>query len=281
MARRNRALILLIFALASGALAAFLALRYLRRNTAPIVSVEQPREQMVVATRALPVGSVIQEQDVKTIPYPGALPAGYVGDPAGVIGRGLIVGVEPNEAIMQGKMAGEGLGGGLQVLIEDGMRAMTIAVDQVVGVAGFVLPSSRVDVLLTMANPGSGNNEQATKIIMQNVRTLAAGQQIQQDKEGKPLPVPVVTLLLTPEQAETLTLATAQGRIQLALRNSLDTVTVVTRGARQSALMNGLGGAPRTSSAPRRSAPVRTGTPVPTPTTVEVYRGGVRSLQSF
>lgn len=280
MARRNRALILLIFALASGALAAFLALRYLRRNAEPIATVEQPREQAVVATRALPVGAVIQEQDVKTIPWSGALPPGFVGDPSTVVGRGLIAGVEPNEPILQGKLAGEGLGGGLPVLIEDGMRAMTIPVDQVVGVAGFVLPTSRVDILLTMASPNS-NNEQATKIIMQNIRTLAAGQQIQQDKEGKPLPVPVVTLLLTPEQAETLTLATAQGRIQLALRNSLDTATVTTRGARQSALLNGLGGAPRASSGARRPAPVRTGTPVTAPTTVEVYRGGVKSLQSF
>ena len=147
-----------------------------------------------------------------------------------------------------------------------------------VGVAGFVLPSSRVDVLLTMA-PGTGGNEQATKIIMQNVKTLAAGQTIQQDQEGKPLAVPVITLLVTPEQAETLILATSQGRIQLALRNTLDTATVETRGTRQSALMAGLGGS--RPAAPRRSTPVRTGPPVPAATTVEVYRGGVRSLERF
>lgn len=278
MARRNRALVLLTFALASGALAAFLALRYLRNQTAPIDSPQQQREQLVVAARALPVGAIIGEQDVRTIDYPGTLPPGFIGNTQMVIGRGLVAPVEPNEPIMQGKLAAEGLGGGLPVLIEDGMRAISIAVDQVVGVAGFVLPTSRVDVLLTMANP-NGNNEQATKIIMQNVRTLAAGQQIQQDREGKPMPVPVVTLLVTPEQAETLTLATSQGRIQLALRGSLDTTTVATRGTRLGALFTGLGGAPR--SAPRRAAPVRTGNPVPTPTTVEVYRGGVRSLQQF
>lgn len=279
MARRNRALILLIFALASGALAAFLALRYLRNQTTPINTAAPATERLVVAARALPVGSVVGEQDVKTISWSGGpLPPGFLGDPAQVIGRGLIASVEPNEPIMAGKLAAEGLGGGLPVLIDEGMRAISIGVDQVVGVAGFVLPSSRVDVLLTMATP-TGPNEQATKIIMQNVKTLAAGQTIQQDQEGKPLAVPVITLLVTPEQAETLILATSQGRIQLALRNRLDTTTVDTRGTRQSALMAGLGGARPT--APRRSAPVRTGPPVPAATTVEVYRGGVRSLERF
>lgn len=279
MARRNRALILLIFALASGALAAFLALRYLRNQTAPISASAPPTERLVVAARALPVGSVIGEQDVKTIGWSGGpLPPGYVGDPAQVVGRGLIASLEPNEPVMAGKLAAEGLGGGLPVLIEEGMRAISIGVDQVVGVAGFVLPSSRVDVLLTMA-PGTGGGDQATKIIMQNVKTLAAGQTIQQDQEGKPLAVPVITLLVTPEQAETLILATSQGRIQLALRNTLDTATVETQGTRKSALMAGLGGSRPT--APRRSAPVRTGPPVPAATTVEVYRGGVRSLERF
>ena len=111
MARRNRALILLIFALASGALAAFLALRYLRNQTAPISASAPPTERLVVAARALPVGSVIGEQDVKTIGWSGGpLPPGYVGDPAQVVGRGLIASLEPNEPVMAGKLAAEGLG---------------------------------------------------------------------------------------------------------------------------------------------------------------------------
>lgn len=277
MARRNRALVLLFFALASGALAAFLALRYLRQQTTPLARQEPARQEMVVAARALPVGTVVGEQDVKTISWSGGqLPPGYIGSVQQVVGRGLLTSVEPNEPILAGKLAAQGAGGGLQVLIDEGMRAISIGVDQVVGVSGFVLPNSRVDVLLTMAPPGTGN-EQTTKIIMQDVKTLAAGTTIQQDKEGKPLPVPVITLLVSPEQAETLALASQQGRIQLALRNALDTATITTRGTRVSALMGTVGPRP----GPRRAAPVRTGPPVPTPTTVEVYRGGVRSLEKF
>jgi pilus assembly protein CpaB len=277
MARRNRALILLVFALASGVLAALLALRYLRQQSAPLAAAEPARSSIVVAARALPVGSVIAEQDVKTLSWQGgALPAGYIATVAQVVGRGLLAPIEPNEPIMAGKLAAEGMGGGLNIMIDEGMRAISIAVDQVVGVAGFVLPTSRVDVLLTLPNPQQ-TNEPTTRIIMQNVRTLAAGQTIQQDKEGKPLPVPVVTFLVTPEQAETLALASQQGRIQLTLRNTLDTSATRTSGTRVSALMGQAVRAP----GPRRSSRPRTAPEASAPTTVEVYRGGVRSLERF
>jgi pilus assembly protein CpaB len=112
---------------------------------------------------------------------------------------------------------------------------------------------------------------------MQNVRTLAAGQSIQQDREGKPQPVNVVTFLVSPEQAETLALASQQGRIQLTLRNMLDTTHVQTGGTRVSALMGTLPG----RRARRAGAPVRASVPDPSPTTVEVYRGGQRTLMKF
>jgi pilus assembly protein CpaB len=132
-------------------------------------------------------------------------------------------------------------------------------------------------------NNSPASSEPATKVIMQNVRTLAAGQSIQQDKEGKPQPVGVVTFLLTPEQAETLTLATGQGRIQLALRNMLDTSHIETRGTRQSALMGRIGNAPATTprTTTARSGAVRVAVPEPAATVVEVFRGGQRSLQKF
>ena len=134
-------------------------------------------------------------------------------------------------------------------------------VNEVSGVAGFVTPNTRVDVLLTMENENTAG-EPATRIIMQDVRALAAGQSIQPDKEGKPQPVPVVTFLVTPEQAETLALASQQGSIQLALRNQLDTMEVRTSGTRQSALMGGPVGRHRaptargTGAASRRRSPV-------------------------
>jgi pilus assembly protein CpaB len=275
MARRNRPLILLLLALISGAGAAYLALRYLRQQATPLMAAQPVKGKLVVAARPLPMGALVTEQDVKTIDWPGGdLPAGYFSTPQEVVGRGLIAPAAQNEALLEGKLAAKGAGGGLPVIIDEGMRAISLAVDQVIGVAGFVLPTNRVDVLLTL--PDNASKEQSTKVIMQNVRTLAAGQSIQQDKEGKPQAVSVVTLLVTPEQAETLSLASSQGRIQLALRNNLDTVLIKTTGTRVSALLG--------TVAPvrvRRRTATATAAPEVSPTVVEVYRGGARTLQKF
>jgi pilus assembly protein CpaB len=253
------------------------ALKYLREQATPLMATEPARAKVVVATRALRLGALVGEQDVKTVDWSGgALPTGFIGTPADVIGRGLIVQVQENEPILASKLAAVGMGGGLPVIIDEGMRAITVAVDAVVGVSGFVLPSTRVDVLLTL-NSSENLKEPATKLLMQNVRTLAAGQSIQQDKEGKPQEVPVVTFLVSPEQAETLALASQQGRIQLTLRNTLDTNQVTTSGTRVSALM----GAPPRRSSGRRPGAVRASAPLPSPTTVEVYRGGQRTLMKF
>jgi pilus assembly protein CpaB len=267
---------MLAAALASGGLAALLAMRYLQQKTTPLAA--QPiRSNMVVAARALPVGTVIAEQHVKTIEWTGgALPLGYLGDPQEVIGRGLISDLQENEPVLENKLAAKGAGGGLPVIIDEGKRALTMRVNEVSGVAGFVTPNTRVDVLLTMEDRNSAG-EPSTRIIMQDMRVLAAGQSLQPDKEGKPQPVPVVTFLVTPEQAETLALASGQGSIQLALRNQLDTMEVKTNGTRRSALMR-VGGSPRT----RRTA-ARSPEPAPQPEAqvVEVYRGGVRTLMRF
>ena len=175
-----------------------------------------------------------------------------------MVGRGLISDLQENEPLLETKLAPKGAGGGLPIIISEGKRALTMRVNEVSGVSGFVTPNTRVDVLLTMENQNTGG-EQATRIIMQDMRVLAAGQSIQPDKEGKPRSVPVVTFLVTPEQAETLALASQQGSIQLALRNQLDTTEVKTTGPRRSALMRGPGGA-----APARRATARS-TPVPAP----------------
>ncbi len=218
---------MLATAIASGGLAALLALRYLQNQAAPLAA--QPvKSSMVVAAKALPVGTVVSERDVKALEWSGgALPVGYIGSVETVVGRGLISAVQENEPMLEAKLAAKGAGGGLPIIINEGMRALTMKVNEVSGVAGFVTPNTRVDVLLTMENANTAG-EPATRIIMQDVRALAAGQSLQPDKEGKPQPVPVVTFLLTPEQAETLALASQQGSIQLALRNQLDTMEVRT-----------------------------------------------------
>jgi pilus assembly protein CpaB len=273
--RRLRPWLILILALASGAAAGLLALRYLQQYTPP-VEAETRSGYIVVATRELGVGSVLKDGDVRLVEWPAALmPAGHLGTTKAAVGRGLVTAMQENEPLLESKLAPLGAGGGLPVLISDGMRAVAVRVDEVVGVAGFVLPDSRVDVLLTMNAP---SGEPMTQVLLQKVRTLAAGSEVKRDRDGKPHNVPVITLLVTPEQAETLALAANQGRIQLALRNALDTATVATSGAR-------VGGLLGRSSAPAAPTP-RRGTVLVRPTgrdstVVEVYKGGARSLLKF
>jgi pilus assembly protein CpaB len=278
MARRTRPWLMLAVALASGGLAALLAMRYLQQRTTPLAA--QPiRANMVVAARPLPVGTILSDQHVKTIEWTGgALPLGYLGSAQDAVGRGLISDLQENEPLLETKLAPKGAGGGLPIIISEGKRALTMRVNEVSGVAGFVTPNTRVDVLLTMENQNTGG-EQATRIIMQDMRVLAAGQSIQPDKEGKPRSVPVVTFLVTPEQAETLALASQQGGIQLALRNQMDTSEVKTTGARRSALMRG----PGSPGPARRTASRAVPAPAPEPQSrvVEVYKGGVRTLMRF
>ena len=276
MARRTRPWLMLAAALASGGLAALLAMRYLQQKATPLAA--QPiRSNMVVAARTLPVGTIVSDQHVKTIEWTGgALPLGYIGSPQEVVGRGLMSDLQENEPILESKLAPKGAGGGLPIIINEGMRGLTMRVNEVSGVAGFVTPNTRVDVLLTMEDKANAG-EPSTRIIMQDMRVLAAGQSIQPDKEGKPQPVPVVTFLVSPQQAETLALASQQGSIQLALRNQLDTMEVKTSGTRRSALMRGPGGAPVRRAATRGPVPA----PQPAAQVVEVYRGGVRTLMRF
>jgi pilus assembly protein CpaB len=273
--RRLRPWLILIVALAAGAAAGLLALRYLQQYTPP-VEAETRSGYVVVATRELGVGTVLKDGDVRLVEWPGTLmPSGHLGTTKAAVGRGLVTPVQENEPLLETKLAPLGTGGGLPVLIADGMRAVAVRVDEVVGVAGFVLPDSRVDVLLTMKGP---SGEPTTEVLLQKVRTLAAGSQVQRDRDGKPHNVPVITLLVTPEQAETLALAANQGRIQLALRNALDTVTVTTPGAR----VGGLFGRPSAPAAPQaRRGPVLVRPTGRDSTVVEVYKGGARSLLKF
>jgi len=272
--RQRRVLLVLALAIVMAGVAGFSTLRYL--STSPVAAVKPPAERradVVVAARDLPVGAFLTEEDVRVVSWPAdVVPEGYVTQPADAIGRGLITSVKMNEPLMNTKMAERGSGAGLPIVIPEGMRAMSVSVDQVVGVAGFVLPHTRVDVLLTTQPPNQ--TEQVTKIILQNLTVLTAGQVIQRDAEGKPIPVNVVTLMLTPEQAEHLSLATSEGRIQLALRNMLDVDTATTAGMRASGLLTGVGRAPARTVARPQSRPDES-------SVVEVYKGGTKSVQRF
>jgi pilus assembly protein CpaB len=273
--RQQRVVLILVLAVMAAGVAGFSTLRFL--STRPVTTVVAPsarKATVVLASRDLPVGHRVVAEDVRSVEWPADLvPAGYHTQTADVVGRGLITAVRTNEPLLASKLAEPGSGAGLPIVIPEGLRAMSIPVDQVVGVAGFATVGTRVDVLLTIQPPGQ--SESVTQIILQNLTVLSTGQVYQRDERGEPITVNVVTLMVSPEQAERLSLATSQGRIQLALRNMLDIEDATTAGIRTSGLLNG---APRrTTSAARPAGAAQQQAPA----SVEMYKGGTRSIQRF
>jgi pilus assembly protein CpaB len=186
----------------------------------------QPSTRVVAAARDIKIGTVLSAPDLTTIQIMGTVPKSAILDAKNAIGRGVTSTIYTGEPILDDRLAPMGSGGGLAATIKDGMRAIAVRVDQVVGVAGFVLPGMRVDVLISGVPPNAnqgGNNNTQVRTVLQNIEVLSAGTDIQKDAEGKPQQVQVVNLLVTPEQAQVLALASNETRIQLVLRNPLDT----------------------------------------------------------
>lgn len=207
--------------------------------------------QIVLANRDLEVGSVIKEEDVKLTDWPGALPTGASVKTQEVVGRGVLTPIFAKEPIIDSRLAPKGAGGGLAAMIPPGMRAVAIRVNEVVGVAGFVVPGMRVDVLISGNKPGGdGLLGTVTKTLLQNLEVLSAGQDYKKDAEGKPIAVQVVNMLVTPEQAEQLSLASNQTAIQLILRNPLDHDVAKTPGTALSYLFTGMRGKPLAEELP-------------------------------
>jgi pilus assembly protein CpaB len=215
---RTRMLMLASVALVLSVVVTFLTYRLLRQRL-------QPPDEMttiVVATQRVSLGTRLAPEDIRVAPWPkAAVVAGSAQDPAVFVGRGVIQPMEANEPILESKLAPKDGGAGLTTTIPEGMRAVSIRVNDVIGVAGFVVPGSHVDVILSGSPTQSGGTDVA-KIILENVQVLAAGQNIDQEIDGKPQTVQVVTLLVTPEDSQKLALASSEGRMQLALRNPLD-----------------------------------------------------------
>jgi len=186
----------------------------------------------LVASRNLDLGGIIKDSDVKDAPWAGALPTNAVLKREDIIGRGVTTTIYEGEPIVENRLAPKGAGGGLAAMIPSGMRAVAVRVNDVVGVAGFVVPGMRVDVLISGNPPAANSATQGslTRTLLQNIEVLSAGQEFKKDNEGKPLGVGVVNLLVTPEQAEMLSLASNQTVIQLVLRNPLDTQVAKTPG---------------------------------------------------
>jgi pilus assembly protein CpaB len=235
--------------------------------------------KVVVAAVPMQLGARLQPQQLRLADWPEAAPLpGTFTRIEDCVGRALITSVVENEPILDQKLAPREAGAGLPAAIPQGFRAVAVRVDDVVDVAGFVAPGTMVDVLMTgdlEASAGSRNS--VTRTILEDVRVLAAGQKVEQDKEGKPQTVSVVTLLVDPEQADKLAMASTEGKIHLALRNTIDTSEANPLPVYREALLVGFTPAPKAVG--RRVEKVK---PAADPTiAVEVIRGEKRETQQF
>lgn len=246
--------------------------------------------RVVVATHNLALGALIREADIATADWYGPVPASAVVNKEEAIGRGVVAPIYQNEPVLLTRLAPKGAGAGLAATIPQGMRAVAVRVDDVVGVGGFVVPGMRVDVLVSGNAPGSRNEMGTqTRTVLQNIEVLSAGQNIQKDAEGKPVSVPVVNLAVTPEQAEILSLAGNDTKIQLVLRNPLDQNQVKTPGTAMASLFSGKPLEPvrpapvapprRVAAAPKKVAPPPP--PAPQFKVVEVLHGAKKVEAKF
>ena len=244
---------------------------------------------VVVAAKALPVGVVIKPDDVKLSKVSvEQFPKNGFSRLEEVVDRPVASNILLEEAVLEGRLGARGSGHGIAPIIPVGMRAVSVRVSEVAGVAGFVLPGLRVDVLVTGQPPNSEGS--VTTTCLQNILVLSAGQTIQPDARGQPIQTPTVTLLVTPEQAETLTLAGNEGRIQLVLRNSGDQEIAKTPGTDVGEIYG-----KRVKTAPPASQPrpvvrkpqppvmtaaqAQPAPPPPPPPEVVVIRGNQRSVE--
>ncbi len=235
--------------------------------------------RVVAAAKDIALGTVLTASDLTTIQIAGAAPQGAILKASDAVGRGAVSDIYQGEPVLESRLAGPGAGGGLAPTIPKGMRACAVRVDDVVGVAGFVIPGTRVDVLAsgTPPNAPGNSNEQQTQTLLQDIQVLSAGTDIQKDATGKPKQVQVVNLLVTPEQAEMLSLAANSLKIQLVLRNPLDTETAKVPPAAMNQIFASGAPAPAAHHASGRRRPQ----PVSNTYSVVVSNGATTTEQKF
>jgi pilus assembly protein CpaB len=244
---------------------------------------------VVVAVQGLPMGASVTRDSVRLETVPENLrPKGSFSRLEDVLDRPVVSAIEAEEPLVESRLAQRGSGLGLAPLIPRGMRAISVRVNDVVGVAGFILPGMHVDVLVTGRPPG--RTDTVTRTVLQNITVLSAGQTIQADAKNPAINTPVVTLLVTPDQAESLTLGNSEGRVQLVLRNSADLDTSRTPGkqlnelyAAAAVLREPAPGPSRTRTEPVRPAPEPAVEEVMEAPPVEmmVIRGSVKTIERF
>ena len=285
MNRRLSTILLLAFLVAAAS--SYLVYRIAGNQMRP--TPQATTTKILLAAQDLQIGALVKDADLTTGDWVGAPPKGAVLAKDAVIGRGVISQIYQGEPILDTRLAAAGSGGGLAATIRQGMRACAVRVDDVVGVAGFVLPGMHVDVLVSGTAPGAGAAEgPKVRTLLQNIEVLSAGSDIQKDNEGKPVQVQVVNLLVTPEQAELLSLASSQTRIQLVLRNPLDTDTTKTPGLAVGRLFSDVSPAPKTVAIKKPpvvkppTPPAQVDKPAPPKIyLIQVLNGSKRSEEKF
>ena len=276
----NRLLIGLVIALVVAfLLSSFVYKQFQKASTSKPTVETQP---LVVASVPLPLGTRLDASNTKIIQWPANQSlAGMFARVEDCANRAVITDLAENEPVLESKLAPKESGAGLAATIPEGMRAVSVAVNEVVGVAGFVTPGTMVDVLVTGRALGAGAvaSGDITRTILENMKVLAAGQKIQQDRDGKPQTVAVITLLVSPDDASKLIMAANDGKIQLALRNTVDTKKNDPKAIVQAALFspNGALAAPERPKVAGRKGPP----PPPPPYVIEVITGNKRENKSF
>ena len=277
MNRGVRTAVVIVIALVMATLASYAL--YLAVQQMPVREVEVNSVPVVVATQDLPVGTMLTADHVTIIQWPASNPvSGGFAETTNINDRGLIAPVIMNEPITEVKLAPREAGAGLPPSIPLGMRAISIKVNEVVGVAGFVVPGTRVDVLATVSRVAGGT---MSKAVVSNAQVLTAGTRydLETSRSGEPLPSSVVTLMVTPEEAERIALASNEGALVLTLRNPLDTKPTDTEGIRTAALMGQTPPPPVIVQRQGRRVAVRPAPVAPKPYMVETIRGGTRSQE--
>lgn len=281
MNRSTRTQVVVAIAVIVAALASFGVYRAIQGM--PVREVEVRSLYQVVATHDMAMGSMITKDDVKLVAWPASSPVskGFTTVET-VLNRGLISGVVANEPLTESKLAPLAAGAGLPPSITEGMRAVSVKVNEVIGVAGFVVPGTHVDVMVTLRR--DAEKDSMTRVVVSDVQVLTAGTRYDEGKarDGQPIPASVVTLLVTPADAERVALASAEGNIMLTLRNPMDRKPTETFGVRTGAL---LGQAPAPPPVVKAVLNRRVATPQPAPVvmpasriyTVEAIRAAKRS----
>jgi pilus assembly protein CpaB len=274
MNRSLRTVLVVAIAVSLAGVATYLV--YHAIQSRPAREIEVAHAYAVVATHPLTLGARLTTADVKVIPWPAAnpVPGGFTTVDE-VVDRGVIAPVSENEPLSGNNIASKEAGVGLPPTIPPGMRAISVKVNEVIGVAGFVVPGTRVDVMAIVSNA----DKSMARVVVSNVQVLAAGTRYDQEsaREGKAIPSSVVTLMVSPQDAELVGLAATEGQLMLTLRNPLDTSVTPSAGTYAARLA---GDQPAPKPAASGSTTRRVMTPTPTPVATPLPKKPVQVIKA-